>query len=419
MLGELLGLEVSFTSKIDHAKNTQSALLNYSEDEHLPGIRFHPAGLLFHKDIFEQDIYFCKYKGESSFFSVGEKGTLPFDPFSAAFYLVSRYEEYLPHIADQHGRFMHSNSILNKCGSFKKPLVNIWTNEIAACLQKKYPHLKITPPKFRFISTIDVDNAYAFKGKGLFRSFGGITKDLRKLDFATLTNRLAAIFGIKRDPYDTFDYQLYLKEKYNYICIYFMLFSRFSSHDRNLSPQSHLYQRYIKGVNDHCEIGLHPSYRSHRSPEIVEEERLGLERVINQRVTKSRQHYLKMTLPQTMRQLIEQHIAADFSMGYADMPGFRAGICHPFNFYDLEMEVERPLRIYPLNLMDVTYIDYLKWTPEQATKDIMEILEVVKTHGGVFVPVWHNRTFSEAESSWKGWNEVYEKMITSACRLQS
>jgi hypothetical protein len=32
-------------------------------------------------------------------------GDLPFDPLAATFYLVSRYEEYLPFIPDEHGRF--------------------------------------------------------------------------------------------------------------------------------------------------------------------------------------------------------------------------------------------------------------------------------------------------------------------------
>jgi hypothetical protein len=416
MLGELLGLRIAFTSNSEEVKTAAAAVLNYSEDEELPGIRFHPAGLLFHKDIFEQDIFFCNYQGEASFFTVGEKGEMPFDPFSASFYLVSRYEEYLPHIADEHGRFMSQNSILYRCKALQKPLVNIWTEAIATCLIKKYPDLTFNRPTFKFISTIDVDNAYAFRGKGLFRTLGAIGKDLKNLDYNTLSRRLLSIGGFRRDPYDTFDYQHYLKELHGFECIYFMLFSKFSSHDRNLSPQSHLYQRYIKGVNDHAEIGLHPSYRSHKSPEIIEEERDGLERVINQKVTKSRQHYLKMQLPQTLRRLHELNIRDDYSMGYPEVSGFRAGICHSFNFYDLELEIEQPLRIHPLILMDVTYIDYLNWSPEQATVEILDLLKTVKNYGGEFIPVWHNRTFSEAERSWKGWNEVYETMIAAACK---
>jgi hypothetical protein len=419
ILQELLGLQFELTSDKTIAQETTLPLLNYSEWEFDKGIRIKPAGLLFHKEIFEQEVFCCDYEGHVSFFAIGEKTCLPFDPFSAAFFLVSRYEEYLPHIADEHGRFVHTNSISYQRKVLKKPMVNIWAEAIADKLHNHYPALKFTRPQFAFIASIDVDNAYAFRGKGLFRSIGAIGKDLIKLDFKTLALRLGAILGLKKDPYDTFPYQLQLQQQFGFKSIYFMLFSKFSSHDRNLSPHSHLYQRYIKGVNDHAVVGLHPSYRSHRDPAILEEEHRFLEGVINQKVFKSRQHYLKMSLPHTLRNLIDLGITEDYSMGYAAEAGFRAGICTPFNFYDLEMEIERPLRIFPLVLMDVTYIDYQKMTPEKAWEEIRGLIDVVRQYGGTFVPVWHNRTFSEAEIAWKGWNNIYEKMVAYACRTSN
>lgn len=416
MLTELLGINFELTTDKTIAQETTLPLLNYSECDFGKGLRIKPAGLLFNKEIFEQEVFCCQYEGDLSFFSVGEKTGLPFDPFSAAFFLVSRYEEYLPHIADEHGRFAHTNSISWQRKVLKKPMVNIWTEHLAQKILKYYPDFQFVRPTFRFLSTIDVDNAYAFRGKGLFRSLGAIAKDLAKFDFKTLSARLSAIFGISKDPYDTFTYQMQVQKKWGFKSIYFILFSKYSSHDRNLSPHSHLHQRFIKGINDHAEVGLHPSYRSHRHEDVLEEEHRFLERVINQRVTKSRQHYLKMTLPHTLRNLIDLGITEDYSMGYAAETGFRAGICTPFNFYDLEMEIERPLRVYPLVLMDVTYIDYQKTTPEIAWEEIKVLIDTIHQFGGTFTPVWHNRTFSEAEPAWKGWNNIYEKMVAYACQ---
>ena len=39
------------------------------------------------------------------FFEQTENSALPFDVFAAGFYLLSRYEEYLPHIKDRFHRF--------------------------------------------------------------------------------------------------------------------------------------------------------------------------------------------------------------------------------------------------------------------------------------------------------------------------
>ena len=51
---------------------------------------------------------------------------LPFDVFAAVFYMVSRYEEYLPFVPDQHGRFTSSSSLASKHNFVLKPVVNEW-----------------------------------------------------------------------------------------------------------------------------------------------------------------------------------------------------------------------------------------------------------------------------------------------------
>ena len=45
-----------------------------------------------------------------------------FDVFSASFYLVSRYEEYLPYVKDMYERFQAENSLAYKHNFYKNQL---------------------------------------------------------------------------------------------------------------------------------------------------------------------------------------------------------------------------------------------------------------------------------------------------------
>jgi hypothetical protein len=85
-----------------------------------------------------------------------------------------------------------------------------------------------------------------------------------------------------------------------------------------------------------------------------------LETITGEKVKRSRQHFLKLTLPETYRRLIGAGIEEDFSMGYASHPGFRAGTCTPFFFYDLPREQPTTLKVVPFQMMDVMLRDYLQ-----------------------------------------------------------
>ena len=112
-----------------------------------------------------------------------------------------------------------------------------------------------------------------------------------------------------------------------------------------------------------------------------------------------------------MRNLANLGIKEEFTMGYARDVGFRASICNPYPFYDIDLEVEMDLIIRPFAFMDMCYINYKNFTPDEAWEEMKEIIAMVKSVDGELMSVWHNRTFSEMEENWKGWNEVYEKML--------
>lgn len=414
LLGELLGLELRFT--IDRDEYIQATLpkLNYSKNPIQSGIYIQAANLLFETDIFEQEFQVAEHEGTKVFFLSGKQAAIPYDPFAASFYLVSRYEEYIPFIADEHGRFPAQESFMYKQGVLSQPLVNLYSDHLGQLLTKFYPMLEMKKPSYSFINTVDIDNAYAYQGKGLVRTVGACFKDLFHFRFGELVDRFKTFVGAMHDPFETFDYQLSLQEKYGYKSIYFALFSRLGQYDRSLTLYSNRLHKYLKGVNDFCEVGIHPSYRSNDSVKIMEEELHRLEDVLSIDITKSRQHFLKLRFPETYRNLIDLEINDDYTMGFASETGYRAGICTPFRFYDLELETETLLTVHPFPFMDGTYIYYKKTPPHEAMKEIASYIETSRKCGGEFIPIWHNRIFSEREPEWKGWNAVFEEMVKLA-----
>lgn len=414
LLQDLLGLELRFTNNLEEYIQSTIPKINYSKNPIQSGLYVQATNLLFETDIFQQDFQVGEYQKEKVFFLSGKMSALPFDPFAASFFLVSRYEEYIPFIADHHNRFPAKESFMFKQGILDRPLVNVYAEFLAEKLLELNPGLELKSKKYEFISTVDIDNAYAYQGKGLVRTAGAYANDLLKLRFTEIADRTKTFVGLMKDPYETFDYQLSMQEKYGYRSIYFALFSRLGQYDRSLTLHSNRLHKYLKGINDFCEVGIHPSYRSNEHVSIMEEELHGLESVLNIDVTKSRQHFLKLSFPETYRNLIDLEITDDYSMGYAAESGFRAGICTPFRFYDLELETETPLIVHPFAFMDGTYIYYKKMSKEEAWDEIVKYINIYKKYGGEFIPIWHNRIFSEREHEWVGWNNVFEEMVKAA-----
>jgi hypothetical protein len=143
----------------------------------------------------------------------------------------------------------------------------------------------------------------------------------------------------------------------------------------------------------------------------LKKEHSGMQDVVRRKINQSRQHYLRFQLPKTYRQLISMGIEHEYSMGYSRNTGWRASTCTPFRFYDLEMEEETELRVYPFPFMDSVYIDHLKMSTEEAWKEISMFIDQVRSNKGLFISVMHNRNLGDLLPEAKGWAELYHKMI--------
>jgi len=412
---DILGIDFALTSDADEFKKHGSAKLSYTNNPLEDELFFISRNLLFETGINEQNISVFEFNSNKVFYATGKASGLPFDIFAASFYLVSRYEEYLPHIRDEHDRFEAKDSLAFLNNFLSKPVVNIWAGWVKDLILKKHPDLFFPQKKYEFISTIDIDNAYAYREKGFTRSIGGYLKSLSTFDFKEIKERNRVLMGLEKDPYDTYDFQLAILKKYNFKSIYFFLLGDYGVNDKNLPIESKRFQSLIKMLGDYAEIGIHPSYGSNKSKAQLKKEVTRLAKVLHREVTKSRQHFLKLTLPETYRNLIDIDITDDYTMGFASQVGFRASICTPFNFYDLDMEMETKLKIHPFAIMEGTLKYYMKVHPEDAMQKIKPLIDEVKAVNGVFMSLWHNDTINN-QKLWLGWRAVYEEMVEYAVK---
>ncbi|MDF2451073.1 MAG: hypothetical protein K0S26_577, partial [Bacteroidota bacterium] len=214
ILKDCLGLEFTITNNIDDYKSFEGYKLSYTNQELENGFHIAAHNLLFESGIREQTILMQNHDDYFKYFFKTYNNGLPFDLFAASFYLVSRYEEYLPFMPDAFNRFEAQNSLAYQYDFLRIPLVNLWIAEFEKLLGKKFPKLMITHREYNFVSTLDIDNAYKYQEKGVMRSLGGYLKALVELDKADLKQRTSVLLKKEKDPFDSYDYQLEIQKKY-------------------------------------------------------------------------------------------------------------------------------------------------------------------------------------------------------------
>jgi peptidoglycan/xylan/chitin deacetylase (PgdA/CDA1 family) len=406
-------LNVDFTTKVEEFVAHNGPKLSYAKNALGNELFIKSNDLLFEQGVNDLEIKILKWDNIPCFFSTNLKSTIPFDIFAASFYLISRYEEYLPHVKDVHGRYTAEQSIAFKQGFLEKPVIDIWAYKFLEILKERFPEYSYQKRSYNFISTIDIDNAFAYKYKSLIRSVGGFMNDLVKFKIFDVWNRFAVVFNIKNDPFDTFDKILRLKKEYKVKTIFFFLIGDYTTFDTNVSASKNSFRLLIKEMVDYAIVGLHPSYFSMQNTSILKKEKERLESITNMPTKRSRQHYLRFNLPETYQNLIDLEIEEDYSMGYASNVGFRASTCTPFYFYDLDFEIQTPLKVFPFALMDTTLNDYMKLTPKQSLGRIRDLKNEVKAVDGTFITLFHNENLSDY-LRWKGWKRLYESMLKIA-----
>jgi hypothetical protein len=412
VFGTLLGADFKLTTDVASFRDFEGPKMSYGPEPLWDELFLKSTGLLFERDIYEQELKPFDFQDIKAIFPVyNNRSLMPFDVFAAVFYLITRYEEYLPQVRDQYGRFTPESSCLFQMGMLSKPLVDLWVMELGKCL-----HLEegLNKRSYQFQPTYDVDAAWAYLHKGFYRTAGAYARDFLSGDWAEIRRRNRVIFKHERDPFDSFDFQFQLQEEFHLKPIYFIHCGDYDTNDKSISIRKDDFRTLIKTIGDYADVGIHPSFSSYLNPQRLQKEVERLSSVLNREVTKSRQHFLRMTLPRSYQRLIELDIHDDYTMGYASQVGFRAGTATTFRFFDLESDTPTSLQVHPFAVMDGTLRDYLNLGVSDSYNMITKVVDEVRKVRGTFIYLTHNETLG-GEKRWAGWPEMYRKILEN-CR---
>lgn len=340
-------------------------------------------------------------------------GDYAFDVFSAIFVMLTRAEEFLINTRDEHDRFLAAYASYPQGMSYAIPWVDVWLEHWCAYLNDKGLKLTINQ-SCSGLMTIDVDQVTAVYGKSLYKTIAGGVKHIKLI---SPHRRIQAYRNIIRDPFYSFPTLRSDAEKSGVPYHFFLLGGQQGNYDHNQDFSTPAYSSVIQELKEWATIGWHPGYYwQEKSLEEQKNEKEQLEQIIGKEITSVRMHFLKNNVQRCYLRLVELGITDDYTMGYPDQVGFRAGTSHPYAFYSLHLEQELPLQIHPLIAMDATFKWYLNHTPAQAVKLSEELIKYIISFGGEAVFLWHNHTVNDF-GEWNQWSAVYQNQLNllSSC----
>lgn len=408
----ILSEEVLLTNDIEKYSAFDGLKINYSKSKiAIQELHIKPFGLMEETDIREFKPECISWYNLTAFCMV-EEADITFDIFSASFYLLSRYEEYLPHKVDEYGRYHHSNSLAFKHHFLDTPVINLWWAELNKIwkkrLQTSVSLLKNT--SFKFIPTYDIDIAYQCKGKRLHHNLLSLAASLIKFRKVDSNNKWQYLKNSK-DAFDTFGWLDSLHKQHHLQPIYFLLtILERGLNDKNLHASTPALQELYQQLAETYTTGIHPSWQSGDIEELMEEEMGYLQSITNQPITLSRFHFLRFTIPEYYYKLIRLGIKEDFSMCYGSKNGFRASYANPFYWYDLKNETMTDLLIHPFSFMEATAHFSEKKNAEQALGEMIEQYDLVRSINGEFITLFHNHFLAD-DKDWKPWRNMYQTFL--------
>ena len=322
------------------------------------------------------------------------------DIIASTFFLVTRYEEVARRdFRDEHGRFPGKESLPYRAGFIDRPIVE----DYAVLLRKWLSELgiEICDPKrdFSVFLTHDVDNP---------RKYWRISQPLRQVakaflgrePFSNIIESTLVPLGLKKDPYDNIDELIELAESFDKkACIptrqsiYFFRIGGSSKYDKEHYTNKTLIQDIIKRVRrSGATVGLHTSYSAGLNSELIEKEKLALEAVCGFSIRHNRHHYLTWREIEDGWALAETGINWDSTLGYADVAGFRLGVCRPIELFDPIRMEPFDIEEHPLIVMDGTlnFPNYMNLEEDEAFDYCRRLIAQTRKHNGEFVMLWHN-----------------------------
>lgn len=347
---------------------------------------------------------------------------LPIDIFGSAFFMLSRYEEYVLNNRDKHNRFPASASLALRSNFLSRPIVDEYVEILWATFQKLWPQMIRREIKRKINVTCDVDNPYQidFSYRAILRGIGNNIFKQRDLNiaFKNFKKRLGARNdNFSQDPFlKNIDWIMDVNElENNKVSFYFITQNTDPIYDGRYSMDEPVIRRLLKKINERGhEIGLHPSYNSYNDSERILLESNILREVLKQENIDylqlgGRQHFLRWDTRFTAINWEKAGLQYDSTLCFAEHPGFRCGTSREYTMYDVINRRSLNLKQRPLILMECSVISEryqnLGYT-DMALGTMLQLKDRALSIGGEFTMLWHNDHFINPKDK-----EFYKSLI--------
>jgi hypothetical protein len=347
------------------------------------------------------------------------------DIIASAYFLLTRYEELIRRdVRDEHGRFPGRESLPYRAGFIHRPIVD----DYAALLRKWAGQVGVDLPepnrRFCVLLTHDVDSIGAPRGplQAIRCLASGILgrRPLRKA-----MRDAASAGGRGRHPCDNLDEVIRLDQRLKGRCppdrcrsLYFFIAGGGSPYDGGYPLGiARTLERVREVMASGAEIGLHASYMAGANPAHVRTERRSLQEVTGIPIEKNRHHGLGWREPEHGAAIADAGICWDATLGYADVAGFRLGVCRPVPLFDPIRRCLLGIEEHPLIVMDCTLDrpNYMNLGEEAAFDCVRRLAEATCRHQGEFVCLWHNTLLASTDTTYH--KRLYPRVLGYLARL--
>jgi len=346
--------------------------------------------------------------------------TIGIDIFGSAFFMLTRYEEIVNENRDDYDRFPAKESLAYQEGFLERPIINEYLEILWLAIHTLWPDIKRKQRHFKILPTHDVDRPFGTAFLTTYQKLHTLAGDLiKRKNPGLFFRRSKMIFDIFSKGYiydedNTFDLIMDISEKNGLTSTFFFMTAvGISDNDGNYDINRVEITDLIKKIKRRGHrIGVHPSFESYKSSDVMEDSVNRLKSCLADLATDDaiggRQHYLRWKNPDTWRHYENSGLKYDTTLSYADHIGFRCGTCYEYSVFDIKERKMLQLKEYPLIVMECSGLDdcYMGLSHEEMCRRSIKLKQYCEKYAGNFVILWHNSRFIE-----KAEVDVYKTII--------
>jgi hypothetical protein len=408
VLERMLGLDVVYAQGLEEFRSASGPRLSYGSLRVEGAVNIPWTGAIDGQPLVEPMVHV--EGGRRRMFVVnGEE-----DVFAGIFFLLSLTDEMRCMERDAHGRVPSSALFTVRKGFADRPWVDERAMELGALLKNSWGDEVRSDVRYHNLVTVDMDNLLRYFGRPISRAVGASLKDLIRGEWSAVAERWTVRSGRVIDPYMR-AVELVEENKDNMDrAIFFFLMRGGTTFDHAADHMHPITRGLIQRAAQVGEAGVHPSYHSRDDRHLAEQERKALQHIVGREVASTRQHFLRWSLPGTLRDLDHMPgLHQEHTLGFADRAGFRASTCTPFPWYDLEQERETGVMLHPFAAMDSALIEKQGMGPDEVVRTMSAMSDLVRAVNGQFVSVWHDRYLS-GHREFAPWPSVFQRVMEHA-----